>query len=289
MNRKNRSNKKKEYTQGISCTKSLHLMKYLTSGLLALLIFTNYASCQPISDSIRINERWCKYLLETTATDSIKPLVINLHGWTMDASLQRQISQMSSWARDEKATIVYPDAADKDFAWNPETDIDFIRRLIDHLKKTCLVDSNRIYLVGFSSGGFFTHYLANKLSGTISAAAIIEGGIRPEWQLGPPIYGIPILIIHNKFDTRTRYLDFGITAYQQWIDWNQSDTLAKTTIHCFDPFVSLKTHENGRDNSKVLFYSFDFKMGNGHTWPYKNMCGIDATNVIWDFFNRLDE
>ncbi|MCF8302498.1 MAG: hypothetical protein K9I94_04410 [Bacteroidales bacterium] len=263
-------------------------MRVTVIGLIICLFASISLKAIETRDSIPVKGTMYEYVLNIPQVDTAIPLIINLHGWSMDISLHRKLSRMDALVHRQGVMVVHPQAPDEEFAWNPPEDIHFIKQLIHNLKRDYKVDNNRIYVVGFSSGGFFAHYLANKLSGTIAAVASVEGGIRDNWSLQPPAQGVPVLIIHNKYDVRTKYLEYGVPSYNQWIAWNKCDTVAETSIYNFDPFVSLKINPNGRDNSTVHFYTFDLKMGNGHMWPYRNMCGMEASEVIWKFFEELE-
>jgi|SRR5690349_4549840 len=86
------------------------------------------------------------------------PLVLNLHGYTSNASQQQLYSQMDAVADTAKFIVVYPDGVNN--AWNSGTfglnsainDVGFISALIDTMKKKFSVNPDKVYSCGTPSG-----------------------------------------------------------------------------------------------------------------------------------------
>jgi polyhydroxybutyrate depolymerase len=57
------------------------------------------------------------------------------------------------------------------FIWEQRDDVAYFDRLIDIMLKTYPVDRNRIYVSGYSNGGYMTYRLACELSHRIRAVA----------------------------------------------------------------------------------------------------------------------
>ena len=105
------------------------------------------------------------------------PIVFNLHGGSSTAEEQlNYISDMRSLSDNEKFILVYPQASSDANGipiWNlggvysKATDVDdvgYISHLIDRISEFYSVDRDRIYVTGFSNGGYLSFELACKLS-----------------------------------------------------------------------------------------------------------------------------
>jgi poly(3-hydroxybutyrate) depolymerase len=104
------------------------------------------------------------------------PLVFNIHGYNIDGPLMESITQMDKVADREKFIIVYPSAINK--SWNMTTggdDLTFIVAIIDTIDKKYHVDRNRVYVTGFSQGGFISFLLGCKYSDVFAAIAPVSG------------------------------------------------------------------------------------------------------------------
>jgi polyhydroxybutyrate depolymerase len=77
--------------------------------------------------------------------------------------------------------------------------------VIEHALKTNLVDPRRVFVVGYSNGGFMAHRLACDLSGRIAAVVSIAGaGPRPEEGCEPKV-PVRVLQIHGDADDIVSY------------------------------------------------------------------------------------
>jgi len=120
--------------------------------------------------------------------DSIVPLVVDLHGFTANSTIQRQTSGFDELAESKGFIVVYPQGLFQNPdgpSWNggPNCcgaassghvdDVGFIRAIIEELLATYTdnIDRSRIFATGASNGGALTEMLACKASDLITAFA----------------------------------------------------------------------------------------------------------------------
>ena len=137
------------------------------------------------------------------------PLVINMHGYTSNASQQEFYSNMTPIAEEQNFFVVYPNGIGN--AWNVGfpgvpfvngvDDVGFINALIDTLTNNYLVDLTRVYSTGMSNGGYMSYRLACELNDRITAIASVTGSMNDSMRYhcyNPQ--SIPVLEIHGTDD-----------------------------------------------------------------------------------------
>src|SRR5690606_24461731 len=107
---------------------------------------------------------WLMYVPDSYIPDEATPLVLLLHGRTANGASQAWISDFNAVAEREGIIAVYPDGLDAE--WNytrpPESgpndnlpdDEAFLGALIDDLALDLNIDASRVYVTGYSNGGF---------------------------------------------------------------------------------------------------------------------------------------
>jgi len=240
------------------------------------------------------------YLPQGYYRESDFPVVINLHGADVDAQFQMDWTGMNALADTMDFIVVYPEGVDN--WWNAfldgdVNDVGFIDALIDDLQDKYDIDPNRVYVCGYSLGGFMTTTLACQLSDRIAAVACVSGGMG-----GNIIYDctiprkMPVLVIHGTAD---EVIDYS-TAEEMtdfWLSHNNCSLLESEILPDVDPddgsTVEKYTYEDDDDQCRVLMY----KVINGshNNWPdakwkidtsdVLNM-DINANLEIWNFFKQ---
>jgi len=240
------------------------------------------------------------YLPQGYYRESDFPVVINLHGADVDAQFQMDWTGMNALADTMDFIVVYPDGVDN--WWNAfldgdVNDVGFIDALIDDLQDKYDIDPDRVYVCGYSLGGFMTTTLACQLSDRIAAMACVGGG------MGDNIINdctiprkMPVLVIHGTAD---EVIDYS-TAEEMtdfWLSHNNCSLLEGEILPDVDPddgsTVEKYTYEDADDQCRVLMY----KVVNGshNNWPgakwkidptdIMNM-DINANMEIWNFFKQ---
>lgn len=242
------------------------------------------------------------------SADSVRPipLVIVLHG--RGGTGQRVIARSGFEAKAdaEGFLLVGPDGTGEPRGWYTGfasgagiDDVGFIGALIDTLRTTYPVDRRRIYVAGYSNGGFLTHRVASDLSLRIAAAAVFAGAVGARLPNGtvaridPPRAPVAMLILHGDADDVIPYdtLVQGTGRVARplaapegarfWARANECatleprrDTLARGRV--------LRDTWGTRCRAPVVFLTL---RGGDHGWPRTaDGAPINATDAMWEFF-----
>ena len=127
------------------------------------------------------------------------PLIVFLHGKSLSGDSLEKLHQYGAIAAIKKgkkipAIVLAPQCPEGE-GWNPAK----IYRLIQRIKKTYTVDTNRIYVTGMSMGGYGTFRFVAKYPDLIAAAAPLCGG--GEINTGQSLSKVPLWVMHGARDT----------------------------------------------------------------------------------------
>jgi polyhydroxybutyrate depolymerase len=253
-----------------------------------------------------------------------RSLVINLHGGSGNMNNAQGFSLMNPVADQNNFVVVYPQGygiASPGFSWadgrNTSADqagiddIGFINNLLDYLIATYNINTNRIYICGFSNGGFMVQRIACQLSDRFAAMASLGSSMDTSlFQNCNPSKPIPFAFFNGTSDPAMPYgggpmqnpqvtpvvpvestIDF-------WVNQNNCQT-SNAVINLSDTFTTdnstaeLYTYTNCDCNSDIKFYKL---INGGHTWPgvyiasQASVLGntnrdINASFELWNFFN----
>ncbi len=283
--------------------------------LFLLIILSLYSKAQiTVWDSIQHQLRWRNFKIHIPpaySPASSSPLVIALHGGGHNADMMETITNLSNKADEENFIVVYPNGIN--FlgirTWNAGTccgpavtynvdDVGFIVKMINKLRNTYAIDTNKIFVTGASNGGMLAYRLACEKSDLFAAVAPVATTMvntSPCNALRP----VPILHIHSLPDTRVPYYGGYGTSYAgvymppidsvinvwanidgcpgSWnVIYNQNGVLGKGWSNC-------------SNCSEVFVYTTS---DGGHSWPGGNQTengdppstSLNATDLIWSFF-----
>ena len=188
-------------------------------------------------------------------------------------------------------------------AWNsgagmygifPNADIDdtgLLMAILDSLENNFNIDTDRVYFMGFSMGGFMCNRLAAEVGDRIEAIASVSGtigdGFTPE-----PTVPVNALHFHGTADSQVAYTEntAGMDAEDLvdfWVNYDNCDVNPiyyqypdiKDDGLTFERFI----YRNGDEESTVAFVKIN---GGDHEWYYTPVNDIDYTKEIWRFFNN---
>jgi polyhydroxybutyrate depolymerase len=260
------------------------------------------------------------YLLHVPASydpQTPVPLLLMLHGRGGDGERISALTSFSDMADEQNFIVLYPDGIDNQ--WNyvkdvpgyssmTQDDTGFLLALLDEISGQYSIDDKRVYVAGFSNGGFMTQRLAcdapERFAAFASVSAAGFGGMVELCQTPLPL---SILFIHGTAD--------GVIPWQGLVRGNSymlapvTETLAFWASYSGcdgditdmaipqqgnSPETSVKLFSVGcsKDN-EVLLYAVQ---GGGHNWPGvegmipeefagKVNTDIQASEVIWEFFS----
>ncbi|WP_395645097.1 alpha/beta hydrolase family esterase [Terricaulis sp.] len=259
------------------------------------------------------------------------PSIIVLHGRPSNAAGMATISQMNEVARRRGFIVIYPEGIDNE--WNaqfdlvgrrsrmvggqravlPQDDVQFLKDLMKQLRVDLNIDPRRMYLTGFSNGGFMTIRMACSGTDTFAALAEVSGSLYPE--IMPACRSgraAPFLLMHGTADASVPYTGVFIPDGQGgdpirialptqevvafFIRRNGCSMSGETAT--FPENRTPGTHiirftpRGCPADAPIVFWRIE---GGGHTWPGVNgLQGLGVTNmdinageVIWDFVSQF--
>ena len=127
-----------------------------------------------------------------------KPVIIFLHGKSLcgkDLSKVREYGCIDAleMGRDIDAFVIAPQAQN---AWNPQK----IMKIYEWTKARYTVDTNRLYVIGMSMGGYGTLDFAATYPDRVAAAMALCGGATKNTLCG--LNDVPLWIIHGTADSQ---------------------------------------------------------------------------------------
>jgi polyhydroxybutyrate depolymerase len=226
-----------------------------------------------------------------------QPVVINYHGYSWSAEQMVRATRMNPLGDQQGFISVYPQGYETPPTWNAgvgaygptgsEDDIQFTRDMLTYLEKNYCVNSQRIYITGFSLGGGMAYRLACDLSDQIAAVATASGAYYPLPEGCHPSRPMPVLEIHGAADTSAPYdgnpplLMASVQDYlNTWLTADKCDTTAHVFLQQPDVTGSEWTH----CASGVQIRHYRIADGT-HSWPSPAV--LNGSAVIWDFFKQF--
>ena len=308
---------------GSSAMRILHLV-------LCSLCIVSCARASTSEETLFHQGRERQYLLHIASSYDSKyvvPLVFVFHGGGGNAKQIARFTGFNDLSDQHKFLVVYPQGIDGH--WNDGrnaqafreqdlqiNDIDFILKLLDHLKQQYSIDEKRVFATGLSNGGIFCQRLAIEQSAHFAAVATVIGSIaEPLAKNFHPEKAISVMIMNGTDDPLVPY-DGGEVlpglgkmfrtaqrgsvlsterALELWIKHNritvQPDVEPLPNINQDDGATVERTEWSNNDVSVVLYKI----IGGGHTYPGgaqylpERIIGatcrdIEASEIIWNFF-----
>jgi polyhydroxybutyrate depolymerase len=218
------------------------------------------------------------------------PLVIALHGRGSSPS-QFQSVGFNQVADEYGFVVAYLDPSWP--TWKDQSNISYISSMISRLTASENIDPQRVYVAGFSLGGYATYRSACQLSIQVAAVAVVSNAMAPfsskPCKISRPVSELEIAGSGDLFPVH-RTSSSPISADQTAADWRMLDgcsAQSQTSRSQIGPVVET-TWSKCKAGSAVGEY---IVQGGGHAWPgAPGYTGADArysaTRAIWSFFAR---
>lgn len=265
-----------------------------------------------VVDSIFVGGQYRSYRLYVPAIyngTTARPLILNLHGYTSNASQQQLYSNFAPIADTANFLMVFPNGtfSSGQRFWNAGmstalvNDIAFLSALIDSLDLMYNINLDRVYSTGMSNGGFMSHTLACELSNRITAIASVTGSIFTT-QYGSfchPTRPVPVMQVHGTSDPTVPYAGASTmmpidSVIKYWVtknNCNPTPTFSNVPNTSVTDGCTAEHYQysGGTNGSTVELYKI---IGGYHTWPGFPFGGlgtnldINASKEIWRFFNK---
>jgi polyhydroxybutyrate depolymerase len=277
--------------------------------------------------SYQNNQR--KYILHIPESYDGKtpvPMVVFLHGGGGNAQTAQGFSNFNQVSDENGFLMLYPQAffetADNSYAWAdgrglaPDKlgidDVGYVDALVTALKAEYKIDTQKIYVCGFSNGSFLTQRIAFQKNNQYAAIGTLGGTMNESlYNSGNPERAIPMVFVFGTADPLVPY-DGGYVSGNTELEPVKSidDAVAywKENNNCLNTLQKVNLpNTNTSDNSTIEVYQYTdctcradvkfYKVINaGHTWPgvllpYAHSFGgtnldMQASVELWNFFKR---
>ena len=275
------------------------------SFLYSNLIYAQYSSIEHNNET----RQYIYYEPENLQENS--PLVFVMHGYSSDASVIKNYSNMNTIANENGFAVCYPRGTEDDYGnrfWNVgydfhpnETvdDVDFLVQLANYLQKKHDLSSENIFATGMSNGGEMCYMLACEASTTFKAVTSVAGMMLQNIMDSCNSENlIPIFEIHGTNDDVNIYNgdpnssgEWGAyPSIPETIDYwsNLNNCSSFTTENLPNPnsndgsYVVKERHYDSDNGNEIWLYKV---VGGGHDWPgaFGNM-DIYSSLEAWLFF-----
>ena len=182
-------------------------------------------------------------------------------------------------------------------------DIGFFKVLLDEINQNNIIDLNRVYVIGYSNGGMFSHFLACNTENIIAAVGDVAGTMLNEtFNSCNPSSPIPILKIHGTSDRVVGYNGYNEGEFKSveevldfWKSNNKSnanetlENLGSTSIYSefYNTPVNVNfekyTFDSDENTSEIVHYKI---INGGHWWDYSSDKHLKTSTILWDFFSK---
>lgn len=288
----------------------------------------------PQSRAGRRSRAWLVYAPPNYDPATPMPAIVMLHGRPSSATGMAVITRMHEVAARRGFIVVYPEGIDNQ--WNaqfdligrdsgmvggmrsvlPQDDVAFLTTLMADLRVDLNIDPRRMYVAGFSNGGFMTMRMACSASNVFAGFAEVGAALYPVMtracRSGRPA---PMLFMHGTADLSIPFDGVEVQDNSRGGEPTQITLSVRNTVaffiarnHCSLRGDSTTFAEGGRSpgthvirflphdcdaDAPIVFYQIN---GGGHQWPGVpgvlpeenfgpvNM-DINAGETIWDFLS----
>jgi len=286
-------------------------MKHLITGCFLILIGVSPLWAQ--GDTVSVitqfqgqERNYVMYIPKQTTSNRPWPVVLDLHGYAMDAFMHMRISRMPSVADTAQFIVVYPQSAevendgkrilDWSLVTNPEESIAFIQHVLQEVQNTYFVNPDRIYATGWNTGGMMCYQLACTMTDKLAAIATV-GGTAVRSQVCQPQRPIPVLYVQATMDPLANY-QYNSNSYEvlsvqeyldHWLDMNQcsatstrEEVIAPDSVDVFGG----ETESWSDCQAAVLRYRPWQKKSQGFLPELDHALHQTTSAKIWSFFRE---
>jgi polyhydroxybutyrate depolymerase len=236
------------------------------------------------------------------------PLVLSFHGYRNFPLFQQVFSGLNHKADEAGFIVVYPKGTGDPLSFNGQgccgsafsdgvDDVAFTDAMLDELERKLCIDKRRVYVTGFSNGGFMAQRLACERAERFAAAASVGGLIDPAGCT--PSRPISMLEFHGTADETVPYEGKPgryVSAEQAFAFWASASACSGAPeLSYARGDASCQTYTRCAGGAEVGLCTID---EGGHTWPggldnflVEQSAGkvsndLSANDAIWSFFQR---
>ncbi|HYD34733.1 MAG TPA: hypothetical protein VD999_01555 [Vitreimonas sp.] len=222
-------------------------------------------------------------------------VVFAFHGRGNTGPEMEEITQLSGLADQKNFLVVYPTGLNQRFVFSdkPDTesgDVAFTKQILSELAGRYNLDTQHVFALGFSNGGFFVYHLACEQPELFAGFATV-GASLPEKVLNTcqPLTARPMLMILGTDDP---FMDYALSDTTGTIIPIQQTLKKWTTLNkcqgepeVFKGAISVTSYSECEQGSVVGLITLQ---GVDHTWIIgRNDTEFDTSRTIIDFFSSV--
>jgi polyhydroxybutyrate depolymerase len=196
------------------------------------------------------------------------PLVVVLHSSPGSPGGMETLTGFDQVADEHGFVVAYLSSSDYHAAWKPPSDLLYVSSEITKITASQNIDPGRVYVTGFSAGGFETYKAGCQLSHQVAAIAIVSDPMGATLASSCKIvHPMSELFITGSTETRTFVGVPGalITASQSSAKWRSLDGCPSPTPQNSQVgAVTQQTWRGCADGTAVALY---IVQGGHHAWP----------------------
>ncbi len=189
--------------------------------------------------SVRVGSADRTFLLYVPSTlDKAKPapLVSLHHGFTMTGKIMEEVTTWKRIADRDGFVVAFADGGTYLGPWNvgenvcgsgatvagslDQDDLGFVRAIIDSANMSQPINRERVFVAGFSMGGYFANHVGCQGRAFVRAVSAMSGGTYAGSCPGNPV---PVLLIHGDADGLIDYM-CATQARGYWVERNGCTT-----------------------------------------------------------------
>jgi len=262
-----------------------------------------------------LNREYLLYIPPNIDNRENLPVIFNFHGYLGQAEQFFNQTDLVEIADNNGVVLVYPQGSDLPVGashWNaaPSSssstsfvnksstdDIGFFKALLDEINQNNIIDLNRVYVIGYSNGGMFSHFLACNTENIIAAVGDVAGTMLNEtFNSCNPSSPIPILKIHGTSDRVVSYNGYDEGEFKSveevldfWKSNNKSnaneslENLGSTSVYSefYNTSVNVNfekyTFDSDENNSEIVHYKI---INGGHWWDYSSDKHLKTSTIL---------
>lgn len=226
---------------------------------------------------------------KTYTSKKAVPLVLVLHGYTIDADTIEEISGLSDLSEKEGFIAVYPNGtkgSEKKRGWNcggsyygkifkKAKDEAYLLSLVSEIRGKYSIDPNQVYIIGYNNGGFMAHVMAEHHPDIFASIGVVAASTY--MKLDEMKTPVSVIHIHGMNDAIVPIggNDKIASLYDLMEKVRVLDACGKETVVMKTDAVSGLLWK-GKTHDAAMYVVDDL----GNEWPSNE---LDTAKVLWDF------
>ncbi|MDQ3781418.1 MAG: glutaminyl-peptide cyclotransferase, partial [Actinomycetota bacterium] len=246
-----------------------------------------------------VARRYLRFVPDGIEGETPVPLVIDLHGFTVDPERHAVTTHWDQLAAAEGFAVATPAAVGDPVSWATASgaisapEVEFLVAVVEDMAATVPIDPDRVFVSGYSNGGGMAHRLACERADLVAAIGTVAGAYI-DAAACDPTQPVSVISFHGTADLVARYdgVSDVFPPIADWAEaWAERNGCAPVPARSEVSADTVADTWSGCDaGAEVALYTVQ---GGNHAWPGAEVTGvftptdtIDATALMWEFFQN---